>query len=109
MGINIVKVGGQEHIEKGIPVVVLEAGFGSPLMSWDTIFNDVAKIAPVMAYERSGIGQSEWNQMEYSPINVVQLLRKILTKLELPPPYVLAGHSWGEFLLEHMPDISRMK
>lgn len=103
-----VKVAGQEHIEKGIPVVVLESGFGSPLMTWDTIFNDIAKIAPILVYERPGVGQSEWNQMEYSPINIVQILRKILTKLELPPPYILAGHSWGGVLIRtyagHFPD-----
>ncbi|MBD0824449.1 alpha/beta fold hydrolase [Aestuariibaculum marinum] len=101
-----VRLGGQEHLEHGIPVVVLEAGFGD--WKWGTIFDDIAKTAPVIAYERSGIGQSEWNEMEYTTLNVVNILRKILQKLELPPPYVLAGHSWGGVLIRtfagHFPE-----
>ncbi|MCR8666213.1 alpha/beta hydrolase [Aestuariibaculum sp. M13] len=101
-----VRIGGQEHLEHGIPVVVLEAGFGN--WNWGTIFDDIAKTAPVIAYERSGIGQSEWNEMEYTTLNVVHILRKILQKLELPPPYILAGHSWGGVLIRtyagHFPD-----
>jgi pimeloyl-ACP methyl ester carboxylesterase len=94
-----VKLGGREYLKDSIPVVILEMGAGSTMKTWDPIFNELTKIAPVIAYERSGIGESEWNNIIPTPINVTQQLRKILKKLNLPPPYVLAGHSWGGVII----------
>ena len=43
------------------PVVVFESGAGMPLETWDPILAKVAAIAPVVAYDRSGTGQSPWD------------------------------------------------
>lgn len=94
-----IKLGGMEHLKDSIPIVVLEMGGGATLDSWDPIYDELVNFAPVFAYERSGIGPSEWNHIEPTPLNVTNLLKKILNKLELNPPYVLVGHSWGGVLI----------
>jgi len=94
-----VKLGGMEHLKDSVPIVVLEMGAGSTLKSWEPIYNDLIKFAPVFAYERAGIGESEWNDVEPTPINVANHLKKLLIKLELKPPYILAGHSWGGIII----------
>ena len=94
-----VKLGGMEHIKDSVPIIVLEMGAGSSLKSWEPIYNDLIKFAPVFAYERAGIGKSEWNDVEPTPLNVATQLKKILTELKLKPPYVLAGHSWGGVII----------
>lgn len=87
--------GGLEHLERGQHVVVLESGAGTPLENWAGIFADIASFAPVIAYDRSGIGRSPWDSEPPTPQRRVQQLRALLAVLELPPPYVLVGHSWG--------------
>src|SRR5687768_7657012 len=49
---------GIENRTPGQPVVVFESGLGTPLGNWDTIFDEVARQAPVVAYDRPGIGDS---------------------------------------------------
>jgi pimeloyl-ACP methyl ester carboxylesterase len=90
-----VMTGGLEHLERGQHVVVLESGAGTPVENWRAIFADIAAFAPVIAYDRSGIGRSPWDGEPPTPQRRVQQLRALLAALELPPPYVLVGHSWG--------------
>lgn len=94
-----VKLAGLEHLKDSTSVVVLEMGAGSTLKSWNPIFEDLSEFAPVFAYERSGFGKSEWNGIKPTPLNTTTQLRKLLKRLDLPPPYVLAGHSWGGVLI----------
>ena len=49
----------------------------------------------VVAYERAGIGASEPGPEPRSIKQIVTELHALLAKLEVPPPYVLVGHSWG--------------
>ena len=86
---------GLESRKPGQPVVVFESGLGTPLGNWDTIFDEVARQAPVVAYDRPGIGDSPPNEEMPTLQNVTNRLRKILQSLELPPPYLLVGHSLG--------------
>lgn len=86
---------GIENRVPGQPVVVFESGLGTPLGNWDTIFDEVARQAPVVAYDRPGIGDSAPNEEMPTLQNVTNRLRKILQSLKLPPPYLLVGHSLG--------------
>ena len=95
-GVEIrVVMDGFDALDPGTPVVVFESGFGSQVWVWDSILSSVAEFAPVLAYERSGIGQSEWDGLPSTPERVVTRLQRLLAELEIPPPYVLVGHSWG--------------
>lgn len=72
-----IKLEGLEHIKDSVPIVVLEMGAGSTLKSWEPIYNELIKFAPVFAYERSEIGQSEWNEIEPTPYNVANQIYRI--------------------------------
>ncbi|CAA9265289.1 MAG: hypothetical protein AVDCRST_MAG56-2735 [uncultured Cytophagales bacterium] len=86
---------GIESRKPGQPVVVFESGLGTPLGNWDTIFDEVARQAPVVAYDRPGIGDSPSIEEMPTLQNVTNRLRKMLQSLKLPPPYLLVGHSLG--------------
>jgi pimeloyl-ACP methyl ester carboxylesterase len=78
-----------------VPVVVFESGAGMPLETWDPILEKVAAFAPVLAYDRSGTGQSPWDGEPPTPQRVNQRLKKLLVSLAIASPVVLVGHSWG--------------
>jgi pimeloyl-ACP methyl ester carboxylesterase len=95
-GIDLrVMTAGFEHLERNQPVVVLESGAGSPIHSWRFVFTRVARFAPVIAYERPGVGESEFDEAPRSMDRTADQLRALLTELGAPPPYVLVGHSLG--------------
>ncbi|MEM7551957.1 MAG: alpha/beta hydrolase [Bacteroidota bacterium] len=84
-----------ENRKEGQPVVVFESGHGVPMDNWDKVLEPISELAPVVAYERAGIGKSEADGKTPSIRNVADRLIKILNQLELEPPYVLVGHSLG--------------
>ncbi|MDO1451432.1 alpha/beta hydrolase [Rhodocytophaga aerolata] len=86
---------GLEKRKAGQPVIVFESGLGTPVDNWDTILDQAASLAPVVAYDRPGIGQSEADQEMPTTKNVADKLRRILQTLKLEPPYLLVGHSLG--------------
>ena len=77
-------------------IVVFEAGFMfDGLSAWTSIVDDVSAFAPVVAYDRAGIGGSEPDGEVPTPRHVVENLHALLDALDAPPPYVLVGHSLG--------------
>jgi pimeloyl-ACP methyl ester carboxylesterase len=90
---------GLEQRKPGQPVVILETGAGepggSPLDTWKRILPDIARLAPVLAYERRGHGQSEADAQRPTMRRVAQVLHSLLQEARIAPPYVLVGHSWG--------------
>ena len=84
-----------------VPVVVFESGAGMPLETWDPILEKVAAFAPVVAYDRSGTGQSPWDGASPTPQRANQRLKKLLESLGLPAPFILVGHSWGGALARY--------
>jgi pimeloyl-ACP methyl ester carboxylesterase len=83
------------------PVVVFESGAGMPLETWEPILEKVAAFAPVLAYDRSGTGQSPWDGYSPTPQRANQRLRKLLESLGVPSPFILVGHSWGGALARY--------
>jgi pimeloyl-ACP methyl ester carboxylesterase len=90
-----VQVLGLEHRRAGDPVVVFEAGATNALEVWGGILEQVAQFAPVVAYDRAGLGQSEWDQATPTPRHVASRLRMLLERVGAEPPWVLVGYSWG--------------
>ena len=77
------------------PVVVFEAGAGSGLATWSTVLEEVWQFARSVAYDRSGIGGSEPDGHRPTPQHAAVKLRHLLTEMDVAPPYLLVGHSWG--------------
>jgi pimeloyl-ACP methyl ester carboxylesterase len=82
-------------------VVVFEGGGSAPFETWNTIMPAVSRLAPVVAYDRAGTGESEWDGLPPTPERVGIRLRKVLAELQVAPPYILVGHSWGGALVRY--------
>jgi pimeloyl-ACP methyl ester carboxylesterase len=89
---------GFEHRKTGQPVVILEAGAGEGLDNWTPVFAQIAPIAPVLAYDRRGIGKSVSDGSTLTLRGVAETLHALFQEMKIPPPYVLVGHSWGGLL-----------
>ena len=88
---------GLEQRKAGQPVVILETGAldGDHLETWRPVFPEIARLAPVLAYERRGVGRSEPDTVRPTIRRVGQSLHALLQEARISPPYVLVGHSWG--------------
>jgi len=86
---------GIENREEGQPVIVFESGLGTPMGHWDRVLHGVSELAPLITYDRPGIGESEADSEMPTIKNVSDKLIKILKYLDIAPPYVLVGHSLG--------------
>ena len=86
---------GLENRKEGQPVVVFESGYGTPMDNWDSILKGVSEVAPLVTYDRPGVGQSKSINEMPTIKNVSDRLVRVLNHLELKPPYLLVGHSLG--------------
>jgi len=82
-------------------LVVFEAGATNPVEIWGDILPQVAAIAPVFAYDRAGLGRSEWDNTTPTPLHVADRLRRLLLQIGAEPPYVFVGYSWGGMLARY--------
>ena len=78
----------------GAPAVVLEAGSGCDSGLWREVQQRVARATASYSYDRAGHGSSDpagpWSFEGWAAD-----LESWVTELRVPPPYVLAGHSFG--------------
>lgn len=96
-----VRTAGLETRVPGQPIVVFENGGGSAIESWGTVPGRVAAFAPVVAYDRSTVGRSEWDGEVGTPSHVTERLRALLAAVGAEPPYILVGWSWGGDLIRY--------
>lgn len=96
-----VRTSGLDSRKPGEPVVVFENGAVAPLESWGEVPKLVAAFSPVVVYDRSTIGQSEWDGELGTPSHVTARLWALLRAIRADPPYVLVGWSWGGDLIRH--------
>jgi pimeloyl-ACP methyl ester carboxylesterase len=90
-----VYVKGFENRKKNSPAIIFENGLGAGLGNWDTVIDQIAKFAPVLAYDRAGVEKSD-KIYQMPTIKVVsENLKSILKTLNIAPPYILVGHSLG--------------
>jgi pimeloyl-ACP methyl ester carboxylesterase len=92
---------GLQDRRPGAPVIVFEAGASNSLEIWGGILPRLASMAPVVAYDRAGLGRSDWDGMTPTPRHVADRLRRVLQEVGAGPPYVLVGFSWGGMLARY--------
>ena len=80
---------------EGSPAVVLEAGAADAWLTWHWVQPELARLTRVCSYDRAGIGYSDPGPRPRSRRRAVEELRTLLARAGVPPPYVLAGHSFG--------------
>lgn len=80
------------------PTVVVEQGAGGVGALWWRVQDAVAEFAPVVTYDRLGLGWSDAAPAGRSIEQRVEELREMLELSRVPKPYVLVAHSYGGLL-----------
>jgi pimeloyl-ACP methyl ester carboxylesterase len=83
----------------GEPAVVLEAGLNNGAAAWQQVIPLLAPHVRVAAYDRAGLGGSDPAPGLATIDRQVDDLASVITGLAAGP-CVLAGHSWGGFLVQ---------
>jgi pimeloyl-ACP methyl ester carboxylesterase len=79
----------------GYPVIVLQSGLGDGRQAWSSVYATLAQSHAVFAYDRPGYGASAGIPESRDPCSIAAELRSLLRSAQIPPPYVLVGHSIG--------------
>lgn len=79
----------------GTPTVVFDAALGASSLSWSLVLPEVAKVTRACSYDRAGMGWSDAGPLPRTAGRIVSELHELLHRADLPPPYVLVGHSFG--------------
>jgi pimeloyl-ACP methyl ester carboxylesterase len=87
----------------GEPTVILESGGGMDSGEWTSFGPRLAKAtgARIVTYDRAGFGKSGLPGTPYDLAQETEWLWLAIKKLGLDKDLVLAGHSYGGFLLRH--------
>ena len=96
-----VQVAGLDSRKAETPVIVFESGAMNSLDAWGSIPAQLAASAPVVAYDRAGLGQSDWDGKTPTPRHLTDRLRRVLAEVGASPPYILVGWSWGGSLARY--------
>jgi pimeloyl-ACP methyl ester carboxylesterase len=100
---RMVDIGGRclhaQESGRGSPVVVLESGIAATSLSWQSIQKEIAGFTRVVSYDRAGLGWSDAATARHTAIRCVGDLRALLQAAQLPPPYILVGHSFGALIV----------
>jgi pimeloyl-ACP methyl ester carboxylesterase len=87
--LNISRVG------TGAPAVIFESGGDAPGLSWAPLQKEVAKFTEACWYDRAGIGWSDSGPYPQTSAAIATDLHALLKNAGVPPPYLLAGASFG--------------
>lgn len=80
---------------KGEPTVILEHGLGWTSVEWSLVQKEVEKFTRVCSYDRAGYAWSEEGELPRTSERFADELHDLLKEAEVPPPYILVGHSYG--------------
>jgi pimeloyl-ACP methyl ester carboxylesterase len=83
----------------GTPTVILEAGLGGLLDSWRSVRPSIAAFTRVCSYDRAGYGASDAGPMPRTASAIAADLHELLRRGGEQSPYVLAGHSFGGYIV----------
>jgi pimeloyl-ACP methyl ester carboxylesterase len=84
---------------QGTPTVILESGMGGCSLDWSLVQPQISDLATVLSYDRAGFGWSTSSHEQQTCKEYVEDLRQVLSKLNLKPPYILVGHSYGGLIM----------
>jgi len=85
----------QGDSKPGQPIVILEAGTGDNHLTWYGLQQSFRRDIKVCSYDRLGYGWSDSFRGIRTVDQIAGELYELLAAAQIPPPYVLAGHSFG--------------
>jgi pimeloyl-ACP methyl ester carboxylesterase len=80
---------------RGTPSVVLEAPAAGLSAAWADVQRQLSAVTRVCSYDRAGLGWSESGDRPFDPDVVPGELRTLLTRANVPGPFVVVGHGLG--------------
>lgn len=97
---QLIDVGGGRKMNlfckgSGSPTVVFDSGTGLAGWDWLRVHPAIAKKTRACVCDRPGFGFSDASPRPGHSANAVDDLHRLLTAANVPPPYVLVGHSYG--------------
>ena len=78
----------------GSPTVVLEWSYS---LTWYLVQPEIARFTRVCAVDPAGIGWSDSGPSPRDSDQIAKELNLLLSRANVPPPYILVGHSRGAF------------
>lgn len=79
----------------GSPAVVFDTGGGGSLKLWGKVPREVSRFTKTVSYDRAGNGMSDKAVTPRDARHIATELHLALGNANVPPPYVLVGHSVG--------------
>jgi len=79
----------------GGPTVVFLPGAGLIGLDFLNVYEAVARLTTSVIYDRAGTGWSDAIALPRTAADVAEELRQLLAAADIPPPYILVGHSLG--------------
>lgn len=83
---------------QGSPTVIFENGLGDIFADWALVQPGVAQFTRACSYDRAYEGYSDAGPIPITMHQQAFELHLLLQNAELPPPYILVGHSYGGML-----------
>ena len=80
---------------RGSPTVVFESGLGGTSLDWVRVQPEVSRFTRACSYDRAGYGWSERGPEPRHADRIAGELDRLLLHADVPPPYLLVGHSFG--------------
>ncbi len=93
--LNTLKMG------EGGPAIVLMPGMGGSTLSWARVQDELSKLTTVISLDNAGFGFSDPGPLPRDTERTVADARAALNALNVPGPYVLAGHSAGSLDIQY--------
>jgi len=91
----------QGDSKPGKPIVILEAGTGDNHLTWYGLQQRIRRDIKVCSYDRLGYGWSDSFRGSRTVDQIAEELHELLAAAQIPPPYVLAGHSYGGIVVRY--------
>jgi pimeloyl-ACP methyl ester carboxylesterase len=85
----------------GGPAVVFLPGGGAVGLDYLNVQRRAAEFTTSVIYDRAGTGWSDSVELPRALVEVTDELRGLLRVAEVPPPYVMVGHSLGGLYARH--------
>lgn len=83
------------------PAVIFDSGLGGFSLDWLRVQEALQDRIMSCAYDRAGYGWSDHGPSPRVTEQIVDELHSALEKLEIEPPYILVGHSFGGYTAQY--------
>jgi pimeloyl-ACP methyl ester carboxylesterase len=82
----------------GSPTIIVEPGMGVDWVSWRLVISKLLPTNRVCVYDRAGYGWSDPGPKPRTALLEARELHTLLVRAGVPPPYLLAAHSFGAYI-----------